>query len=86
MQIGQVLTDEQRHDYETHLQSALNSANKNLTSLNGRSLSSQQQTMRTQVESFMRQAQEASKSDLVTARSLAERAALLSQDLLDSFQ
>jgi len=85
-QLSPVLTDDQRRDYEAHIRDALDSATRNLGSVANHQLSNQQETMRTQVVSFINQAQEARKTDLVTARSLAERANLLSQDLRDSLQ
>jgi len=85
-QLGQVLGEPQRRDYETQIHDALESANRNLNAIGNRSLSTQQQTMKNQVQSFITQALETSKTDLVAARSLADRANLLSKDLLDSLQ
>ena len=45
-----------------------------------------QQRMAAQVENFVAQAEERRKTDLVSARSLAERADLLARDLADSLQ
>jgi hypothetical protein len=85
-QLGQVLTDVQRRDIAARVRQAIDSANRNLTSIGTRALSPQQETIRSQVRSFITQADEASKTDLIAARSLAERADLLSKDLLDSLQ
>jgi len=86
VQLSQVLSDDQRRDYEAHIHDSLDSANRNLSSIGNRQLTPQQETLRSQVLSFISQAQEARKTDLVTARSLAERADLLSKDLRDSLQ
>jgi hypothetical protein len=83
-QLGQVLSDSQRRDYEAQIRDALDNAIRNLAGITNRALSPQQQNMKSQVQTFIVQAQEASKTDLVAARSLADRASLLSKDLLDS--
>jgi hypothetical protein len=83
-QLGQVLGDSQRRDYEAQIREALDSAGRNLGSVGNHALSAQQQTLKSQVLSFIDQAREASKTDPVAARSLADRANLLSKDLLDS--
>jgi len=85
-QLSQVLSDDQRRDFEAHIRDSLDSANRNLSFIGNRQLSAQQQTLRSQAQSFITQAQELRKTDLVTARSLAERADLLSKDLRDSLQ
>lgn len=83
-QLTQVLGEDQRREFETSIRELLDSARKNLTAVKDRQLSTQQQTMRSQVESFVVQAEETKKTDLVAARSLAQRADLLSKDLVDS--
>jgi type IV secretory pathway VirB10-like protein len=85
-QLTQVLSDDQQRDFRTHIHDSLDSATRNLGAVANRQLTAQQDTMRNQVVSFIKEAQEASKTDLVTARSLAERADLLSRDLRDSLQ
>ena len=85
-QLTQVLTDDQQRDFKAHIHDSLDSANRNLGSIGNRQLSTQQETMRNQVLSFIKEAQEAIKTDLVTARSLAERADLLSRDLVKNLR
>ena len=82
-----MLTEAQRRDYETHIHDALERAQANLRKARANSrLTDSQQRMAAQVENFVAQAEERRKTDLVTARSLAERADLLARDLADSLQ
>jgi hypothetical protein len=86
-QLGQMLTDEQRRDYETHIHDALERAQANLRKARSKPrLTEAQQRMAAQVETFVAQAEERRKTDLVTSRSLAERADLLARDLAESLQ
>jgi hypothetical protein len=85
--LGQMLTDDQRRDYETHIHDALERARANLRKARGNTkLTEAQQRMASQVETFVAQAEDRSKTDLVSARSLAERADLLAKDLAESLQ
>jgi hypothetical protein len=85
--LGQMLTDDQRRDYETHIHDALERARANLRKARGNTkLTEAQQRMAAQVETFVAQAEDRSKTDLVSARSLAERADLLAKDLAESLQ
>lgn len=59
-------------------------AQRNLQLISGKPLTQEQQATVTRVQTFMRQAGEARKDNLVTARNLAERADLLAQDLVNS--
>ena len=86
-QLGQMLTDDQRRDYETHIHDALERAQANLRKARSNPrLTAAQQRIATQVETFVAQAEERRKTDLVSSRSLAERADLLARDLADSLQ
>jgi outer membrane biosynthesis protein TonB len=83
-QLGQMLTDQQRRDYEARIQAALDRARANLQKARGNpNLTEAQKNMATQVASFVDQAEERRKTDLVSARSLAERADLLARDLAE---
>jgi len=83
-QLGQMLTDQQRRDYETHIQSALDRARANLQKAHSNpNLTDAQKNMAAQVASFVDQAEERRKTDPVSARSLAERADLLARDLAE---
>ena len=86
-QLGQMLTDRQRHDYEVRIHDALERARANLGKARSRArLTDPQQHMAAQVETFIAQAEERRKTDLVSSRSLAERADLLARDLAESLQ
>lgn len=77
-----MLTAEQQVVYRRAIESAIAQARQSLASLAGRSLDAEQRATADRVRTFLHQAEEASKDDLVRARSLAERANLLAQDLL----
>jgi hypothetical protein len=84
-QLGQMLSDAQRRDYEVRIHDALERARANLGKARSNPrLGEAQQRMAAQVETFVNQAEERRKTDLVSSRSLAERADLLSRDLLES--
>ena len=83
-QLGQMLTDQQRRDYEASIQAALDRARANLQKARGNpNVTEAQKNMAAQVASFVDQAEERRKTDLVSARSLAERADLLARDLAE---
>ena len=83
--LGQMLSDDQRRDYETHIHDALERARANLSKARSNTkLTDAQQRMAAQVETFIYQAEDRRKTDLVSARSLAERADLLARDLAES--
>jgi outer membrane biosynthesis protein TonB len=83
-QLGQMLTDQQRRDYEARIQAALDRARANLQKARSNpNLTDAQKNMAAQVASFVDQAEERRKTDLVSARSLAERADLLARDLAE---
>jgi len=83
-QLGQMLTDEQRRDYESHIQAALDRARANLQKARSNPNPTEAQKQATaEVATFVDQAEERRKTDLVSARSLAERADLLSRDLAE---
>jgi type IV secretory pathway VirB10-like protein len=83
--LGQMLSDSQRRDYEVRIHDALERARANLGKARSNPrLGEAQQRMAAQVETFVNQAEERRKTDLVSSRSLAERADLLSRDLLES--
>ena len=79
-----MLTDQQRRDYEARIQAALDRARANLQKARSNpNLTDAQKNMAAQVASFVDQAEERRKTDLVSARSLAERADLLARDLAE---
>ena len=77
-----MLSPEQRRVTEADIDRRLNGARDSLRSLNGRSLSQSQQSTVAQIQSFMEQAEAARKTDLSSARSLAEKADILARDLV----
>jgi hypothetical protein len=82
-----MLTDQQRRDYEARIHDALERAQSNLSKARANArLNEAQQRMAAQVETFIAQAEERRKTDLVSARSLAERADLLARDLAESLR
>jgi hypothetical protein len=86
-QLGQMLSEEQRRDYEARIHDALERARANLRKARGNPrMTEAQQRMAAQVETFVDQAEERRKTDLVSSRSLAERADLLARDLAESLR
>jgi hypothetical protein len=82
-----MLSDEQRRDYEARIHAALQRARANLRKARGNPrLNEAQQRMAAQVETFVEQAEQRRKTDLVSSRSLAERADLLARDLVESLR
>lgn len=87
MQLGQMLSDQQRQEYESHINDSLGRARANVARAQKRTnLTAAQQRMVSQVTTFIEQAEERRKTDLVSSRSLAERADLLSRDLVESLR
>jgi len=85
--LGQLLSDDTRRQYEQRIHEALENARATLRNARARSnLTNAQQNMAAQVETFIGQAEDARKTDIAAARSLAERAELLAHDLADSLR
>lgn len=84
-QLTQVLTPEQQATYNSSLDGNLDRARRTVTALSGRRLTRNQIVYLERIKSFIQQASEARRTDLVRAANLAERAALLADDLLKSF-
>lgn len=85
-QLEQILTPEQRSEYNRLIDSNLGRAQRTVELLNARHLNSEQSTYRDRIKEFIQQAEEARKHDLVRAKNLAERAGLLADDLVKSVQ
>ena len=83
-ELGEVLSPEQQQEYNRLIDFRISRAQRNLELLRGRSLSREQQAALTRIQTFIRQTLQARKDDLITARSLAERADVLAQDLENS--
>ncbi|HWR53896.1 MAG TPA: hypothetical protein VN428_22485 [Bryobacteraceae bacterium] len=84
-QLTQVLTPEQQAVYTTTLDRNLDRAKRTVTALAGRQLSRNQTIYLERIKSFIQQASDARRTDLVRAVNLAERASVLADDLLKSF-
>jgi hypothetical protein len=84
-QLTQILTPEQQAAYNASLDRNLDRARRTVTALAGRRLSRNQVTYLERIKSFIQQAGDARRTDLVRAANLAERASVLADDLLKSF-
>lgn len=84
-QLTQVLTPEQQAAYNSSLDRNLDRARRTVTALAGRRLSRNQTVYLERIKSFIQQASAARRTDLVRAANLAERASILADDLLKSF-
>jgi hypothetical protein len=83
--LGEMVTNADREETSRHIDAALDRARKNLAVLANHSLTAEQTKNVERVGILSRQAREArAANDLVTARNLADRAEVLSQDLLKS--
>jgi hypothetical protein len=79
-----LVTAEQRSSWSEEIEVTLRQAEQNAAALQGRSLPAARQRDLGRVQSFIRQARAAEKAhDYVTARSYAQRAEVLSRDLLN---
>jgi hypothetical protein len=80
--LGEILTDEQRTQYLKVCDESLSRAREALGQLNGVKLSADQKQSMARIHTFIKQAQDSREKDPLTARQLAERADLLSRDLV----
>ena len=81
-----MLSPEQQDAYRRAIDEAVGQVRKALATLAGRSLNAEQRSTAERVRTFLAQAEAARGDDLVRARSLAERANILAQDLLSRSQ
>lgn len=84
MQLGTVLTPQQRAEYIHALEQSLVHAEADVTSLKGKSLTTEQSAAMDRIASFINQARENRDADPALAARLAERAELLARDLVGS--
>jgi hypothetical protein len=84
--LGDVLTPDQQKQYNAAIDQSLTHAQGSLAGLANRQLSQEQRATMVQVQSFIEQAQEKRKTDLAAAKSLAERADVLANDLVASLR
>jgi len=80
-QLRPILTPAETQELERTISARISRAEGVLKSIAGRRLSAQQTAVSTQVRTFIRQAEEARKTDLLRANNLAERAEVLASDL-----
>ena len=80
--LGDVLTPEQERQFNAAIDQNLARAQANLASIANRQLTKDQQGMVAQIQGFISQAQTTRRHNLAAARSLAERADVLSKDLV----
>lgn len=82
-QLGEIFTPDQAREYNKTLNESLDRVKKNLAILAGKNLNAEQSEIANRIRTFEKQAEQAREEDLVTAVSLARRADLLAQDLID---
>jgi len=85
-QLGTPLTPEQQRQYNNAIDRSLGRAQANLRAIGNRQLNAEQHDRVVQVESFIQQAEALRKTNLMGAKSMAQRAELLARDLLASLR
>ncbi len=83
-QLGQILSAQERQQYEIAIRAALDRARGGLATVQSKRLTSTQSETATRIRNFIAQAEQARKTDLPLAKSLADRADLLARDLVTS--
>ena len=83
-ELEQLLTPEQQQEYNQAIDRSIGQAQRNLAALSGRRLNRTQTAAVQRIQTFISQALEARKTDLLRAKGLAERADVLAEDLLRS--
>lgn len=86
LQLTPLLSVEQQTAYNTAIDGAIQRAEANLARLDPRRLRGSQRSNFERVRSFIQQAQQTRASDLAVAKSLADRADLLAQDLARNYR
>jgi hypothetical protein len=84
--LEQLLSPGEEQSYNQTIDQDLQRARKNLKSVQTKALSDSQKDVVTQVESFIKQAEDLRKTDLVEAKGLSHKADILSSDLARSLQ
>ncbi len=84
--LGDILTPEQQRQYNTAIDVSLAHAQASLGFISTRQLTNEQQATVAEIQNFIQQAQEKRKNELAAAKSLAERAEVLSHDLVASLR
>lgn len=86
LRLGAMLSPEQQQQLTRQVDDYMHRARRNLQSASRLRLNANQKETADQIEVFLKQAEAARASDLEAARSLSERAELLSRDLLQSLR
>lgn len=76
-----MLTEEQQRAYDAAITASIDRAQQNLARARARNLNPQQRDLAARAEAFIAQAQQARRTDPAAAKSLAERAELLSREV-----
>jgi len=84
--LGDILTPEQQHEHNAAIDLSLAHAQASLGFITTRQLTKDQEATVAEIQNFIQQAQEKRKDDLAAAKSLAERAEVLSHDLVASLR
>ena len=82
--LGEILSDDQKLQYQKICDESVLRAKGSLALLRGYTLTSDQKQSVTRINAFIKQAEQARNKDPQTARQLAERADLLSRDLVQT--
>ncbi len=85
-QLRPILGAQQRQEFEGLIRERVARARQALSAVRGKSLSRSQRTVVGQIETFIRQAEQARSDDLIRAGNLAERADVLAKDLMQSIR
>jgi outer membrane biosynthesis protein TonB len=83
-QLTQILTAQQQQEYNRGIDQSITRARRALASVIARNLTPEQRATADRVRTFLAQAEEARRQDLIRAKGLADRADLLAQDLVKS--
>lgn len=84
--LGDILTSEQQHEHIAAIDLSLAHAQASLGYIATRKLTKEQEATVAEIRNFIQQAREKRKDDLAAAKSLAERAEVLSHDLVGSLR
>jgi len=85
-QLRPIVGAQQRHELEGLIRERIARARQALSSVQSRRLNRSQRTVVGQIETFIRQAEQAKNDDLIRAGNLAERADVLAKDLMQSIR
>jgi hypothetical protein len=84
--LGQLLTPVQEQSYNQAIDQDLQRAKRNLAIAEGKALTDPQKSVVQQVQSFIKQAEDLRKADMVEAKGLSHKADILASDLARSLQ